>query len=163
MPVAHIYSTFFTALLIHKRGLWNGNHTISNAAREFLIRVIVYPCLLHRILTPYLDHALPEEDETKQLTRRVDTSQPSEAEANDQLQRACEQFLSSLEITDEELIDAIRSMPGIPNHNHPLNSWLCNRPTIDVFTKKAKPVETIMERSIVCTGFHPTSISAYPN
>ena len=56
MPIALSYSTFFTELLIH------GAHTISNAAREFLIRVIIYPSLLHRILTPYLDHEVPADE-----------------------------------------------------------------------------------------------------
>ena len=153
IPIVLSYSTFFTELLTHEHGLWNGTHIISTAAREFLIRVIIYPCLLHRILTPYLDHEVPADEVIQRFTHRVDAarldpSRPSELEeAKHQLQLACDEFLSSLEITDTELIDAIRSMFNVRNHNQPLNSWLCNRTATDVFTKISKPVDPIMGRS----------------
>ena len=37
MSIPLTYSTFFTELLTHENGRWNGIHIISNAAREFLI------------------------------------------------------------------------------------------------------------------------------
>ena len=59
MAVVLSHSTFFAQLLTNTNATWNGRHIISVTARDFILRVIIHPCLLHRVLTPHLDYDPP--------------------------------------------------------------------------------------------------------
>ena len=107
MAVALSHSTFFTQLLTHPNGLWNGLYIISVTARDFIIRAILYPCLLHRILTPHLKNTSPQIAEIGILIRDANnTAAPNSTltDARGILLNSKNQFLTLLRINDAEQI-----------------------------------------------------------
>ena len=76
--------------LIHIRPP-TGNYTISGAARDFIIKIILYPCLLRRVLTPHLDNTSPEDADIANLIQyavNTTASKPTLTHVREQLTTA---------------------------------------------------------------------------